>query len=92
MTAVQGIAIYALNSLMELAERLGTQSEIPDAGEWKKKLTPVGAEAIARPEDGAFCQRGEEGAFVGFEHLDDFGGSGFAAGRCRVAGSIERAQ
>jgi hypothetical protein len=38
-TAVQGIAIYAMKSLMELSEKLGTQKEIPDAVEWKKKLT-----------------------------------------------------
>jgi len=52
--AVHGIAIYAWTSLMELAERLGTQKEIPDAAEWKKKMIASALEKMRDAKTGLF--------------------------------------
>jgi alpha-L-rhamnosidase len=53
-TAVQGIAIFALGSLSELADHLGRQGEIPDVAETRKKMMAGAVRHLKDPKTGLF--------------------------------------
>ncbi len=53
-TAVQGILVYVLGSLIELAERLGLQSEIPDALAVRKKMTEAARDFLRDEQTGLY--------------------------------------
>jgi len=53
-SAVQGILVYVLGSLIELAERLGLQSEIPDAAAMRKKMSEAATGHLRDADTGLY--------------------------------------